>query len=242
MRFPSVGRCGTWRSAARVRQGSGVDSRSASGQPVALFVSVLLLVAVAVAGVALAGPDVLAPDANSMAASEEPTVPAERPEAGEESANETYLREALGDEFEIDGNEVVAESADGLPGGLTAFATVVVEPAEEDELACEDLDGPAPGDDGVLMTECEERSVTGRTVLVETESARHSASGSNFGERTVRHQRADRTVVVVQLSVLGRPSDGSTAKLEEDVSAWLASMEEALIAAALDERMRMTAT
>lgn len=214
-----------------------MDSRSAAGQPIALLVSVLLLLGVAVVGVAVAGPDVLEPDANSRAALEEPTVPAEEPEEGEESANETYLRDALGDDFEIDGNEVIAESAGGLPEELTAYATVVVQPAEDDELACEE----AAADEAETV-ECEERSVTGRTVLVEAASARHSASGSNFGERTVRHLRGDGNVVIVQVSVLGRPSDGSTTELEEDVGDWLSSLEDALIAAALDERMRASAT
>lgn len=214
-----------------------MDSPSAAGAPVALLVSALLLLGVAVVGVAAAGPDVLAPDANSMAAPEEPTVPAEEPEEGEESANETYLRDALGDDFEIDGNEVIAESAEGLPEELTAYATVVVQPSEDDELSCEE-----PAADEAETVDCEERSVSGRTVLLETASARHSASGSNFGERTVRHLRADGDVVIVALSVLGRPSDGSTTELEEDVSEWLASLEEALIAAALDERMRASAS
>ena len=221
-----------------MRKGAAVDSRSAGGQPVALIVSVLLLLGVAVVGVAAAGPDVLAPNANSMAAPEEPTLPAEQPEEGEESANETYLREALGDEFEIDGNELITESADGLPEELTAYATVVVQPAEDDELACEESAADEAG-----TVECEERSVTGGgTVLVETASARHAASGSNFGERTVRYLRADGSVVIVQLSVLGRPSDGSTTELEDDVDEWLTSLEEALIAAALDDRMRESAT
>jgi hypothetical protein len=220
-----------------VRKGAAVDSRSAAGQPIALLVSVLLLLGVAVVGVVAAGPDVLAPDANSMAAPEEPTVPAEEPEEGEESANETYLRDALGSDFEIDGNELIADSADGLPEELTAYATVVVQPAEDDELACEE----AAADEAETV-ECGVRSVTGRgTVLVETASARHSASGSNFGERTVRHLRPDGNVVIAQLSVLGGPSDGSTAELEGDVSDWLASLEEALIAAALDDRMRPAA-
>lgn len=215
-----------------------MDSRDAAGQPVALIVSVLLLLGVAVVGVAAAGPDVLAPDANSMAAPEEPTVAAEQPEEGEASANETYLRDVLGEAFEIDGNEVVAESPDGLPDDLTAYATVVVQPAEDGELACAE----AAADDAATV-DCEQRSVSGRgTVLVEAASARHSASGSNFGERTVRHLRPDGQVVIVQLSVLGRPSDGSTTALEEDVGEWLSSLEEALIAAALDDRMRAPAT
>ena len=228
---------GTWREHLPVRKGAAVDSRSAGGQPVALIVSVLLLLGVAVVGVAAAGPDVLAPNANSMAAPEEPTLPAEQPEEGEESANETYLREALGDEFAIDGNELIAESADGLPEELTAYATVVVQPAADDELGCEE------SADEAGTVECEERSVTGGgTVLVETASARHAASGSNFGERAVRYLRAEGTVVIVQISVLGRPSDGSTTELEDDVDEWLTSLEEALIAAALDDRMREPAT
>ena len=217
-----------------------MDSRSDAGGPVALIVSVLLMLGVAAGGVALSSPDVLAPGADSMTAPEEPTVPAEEPEEGEQTANETYLREALGSDFEIEGNELVAEGADGLPQELTAFATVIVQPSEDDELSCDDDDDEtATGDDGTVMTECEERIVDGRgTVLISTATARHSASGSNFGETTVRHLRADGNLVIVRLSVLGRPSDGSTTELEEDVSAWLESREETLISAALDDRMR----
>ena len=38
--------------------------------------------------------------------------------------------------------------------------------------------------------------------------------------------------------MLGKPAEGSTTELEEDVAAWLKSLEEALISAALDDRMR----
>ena len=218
------------------------SSSDRAGPPIALLATLLLLLGVTALGAALAGPDVLSPAANSPEAQQDPTVPAEEPEEGVESANETYLREALGDEFEIEGNELIAESGDGLPEELTAYATVVVQPSEDDELSCDDAE-PAPDGDGAAsgtaMTECEERAVPGRgAVLVGFAAARHSASGSNFGESTVRHLRADGTVVIVMLSVLGRPSDGSTSELENDVAEWLRSYEEALISAALDERMR----
>lgn len=214
------------------------SSRDRVGPPLALVASLLLLLGVTALGAAVAGPDVLSPTANSAPAQQDPTVAAEEPEEGEESANETYLREALGDDFEIEGNELIAETADGLPEELTAYAMVVVQ-SSEDELTCDDEDEPAPGDDGAVMTECEERTIPGRgAVVVGFAAARHSASGSNFGETTVRHRRDNGSVVVVTLSVLGRPSDGSTSELEEDVAAWLQSFEERLITAALDDRMR----
>lgn len=119
---------------------------------------------------------------------------------------------------------------------------MVVQASRDDELTCDDDDEPAPGDDGALTVECEVRLVPGRgTVLVSSAAARHSAAGSNFGETTVRHVRADGAVVVVTLRVLGRPSDGSTTDLERDVAAWLREQKEALISAALDVRMRAAA-
>jgi hypothetical protein len=210
-----------------------VTSSDRAGPPIALLATLLLLLGVAGLGAVAAGPDVLSPAANSTAAQQDPTVAEEEPEEGEESANETYLREALGDDFEIEGNKLIAESGEGLPEELTAYATVSLVQVGDGEFRC----GDSAADDAEVV-ECEDRSVSGRTVRVETTAARHSASGSNFGERTVRYLRDDGYLVVVQLSVLGRPSDGSTTELEEDVSDWLASLEEALVTAALDDRMR----
>ncbi len=79
------------------------------------------------------------------------------------------------------------------------------------------------------------------TVLIETVAPRHSASGSNFGEVSIFYLHEDGYVIVVQIFVLGKPAEGSTTEIEQDVSDYLASLEEALIAAAVDDRVRAPA-
>lgn len=207
-----------------------MTSPKGAGLPVALLVSVLLMLGIAIVGVA-AGPDVVSLDLDSRSAPVEVTTPEEEPAEGAETANETYLREVLGDDFEIEGEELTANNLDGLPAELVAHASITLTAPPDGAFTCENI---------VESTEsaCEERHVSGDTFLVETTQARHSAAGSNFGELTIRYLRDDGDLAIVQLFVLGKPAEGSTAELQQDVTDYLASQEDALIAAALDERMR----
>lgn len=197
------------------------------GAPIALFLSVVALIVVAALGIAVASPDTEVSDTSPAA-----TAP---PAAGDEEENDAIarqnlldLQEALGDEYAVAGEELVSSTAPGLPAELTASATVTVLPDSGQPFAC-----PAADPQGSCRKEADD-------LLIESAGAIHSAAGSNFGARTVRHHRANGEIVVVQLSVLGRPAAGSTSELEDAVRAWLTSMEPKLITAAQDDRLVVT--
>jgi hypothetical protein len=205
-----------------------VSSRPGDGgQPIALFLSVLALIVVAAAGITVASPDTDVSDSSPTAAAS--------PAAGDEEENDAItrqnlldLQEALGDAFAVAGEELVSLTAPGLPPDLTASATVTVLPDSGQPFAC-----PAADPQGSCRKD-------GDDLLIESAGAIHSAAGSNFGARTIRHHRSNGEIVVVQLSVLGRPAAGSTYELEDAVRAWLTSMEPTLITAAQDDRLVVT--
>lgn len=192
-----------------------------AGLPAALLVSLLLMIGVAAVGTA-AGPDVVAGRPTA------PQVPAQPP-----TTNEAVLREALGEAFEVRDGQVVAERLEGLPIELAAHANVSVVPAGASSFACAPADAP-----GTCRAE---RVAPGVAVYIVTSEAVHSAAGSNFGETTVRHERAG-FLARVQLSVLGKPAGGSTPELERTVRDWLKAIEPRLIAAATDERLKVPDT
>lgn len=216
------------------------SSRDGAGLPVALLVSVLLLIGVGAFGAA-AGPDVVSSDLDARAAPDEVTVPGEEPSEGEATANETYLHEALGGDFAIEGDELVANDIDGLPADLVAHASIGFVLPRDGAFSCDNL-GTTEGivGEGNEVVDCAERDTAQGTVLIETLGPRHSSSGSNFGEVSVYHVHTGGYVTVVQVFVLGKPVEGSTTELERDVGDYLESLEEALIAAALDDRSRPT--
>ena len=214
------------------------------GPPIALFLSVLALVVVACVGILVAGPDTDVADTagRAPAASPEPggsasasasAAPGSTPDVEEIDgivrANLTYLQQTLGDEYVIEGGELVAQTAEGLPAELSALATVTVLPDDGQPFAC-----PAADAEG----SCTENDLTdGTKSMIESAGPIHSAGGSNFGALTVRVERVNGETVVVQLSVLGKPSGGSTTELEDAVHDWLKSMQDRLLAAAQDARL-----
>ncbi len=131
-------------------------SSDGAGLPVALLVSLLLLIGVAGIGLA-AGPEVISPDLDSRAVPQEVTVPEEKPSQGEQTANETYLREALGDDFEIEGDELTATNIDNLPADLVAHASIGFVLPREGAFTCDNTGA----DEGLAghNAECEERLI-----------------------------------------------------------------------------------
>lgn len=223
-------------SAVRVRKGAAVTNKAEGGQPLALFASVLALLAVAVIGIAVAGPDT--DTSSSPVAQSAPTPspqPSGTPDAEENDGiarqNLTHVQEILGDEYVIEGGELVAHTAAGLPPELSALATVTVLPDDGQPFTCpDDPEGS-----------CTENDLSdGTKDIVEASGAIHSAGGSNFGALTIRHERTNGEIVVVQLSVLGKPSRGSMTELEDDVRTWLKSKLDRLVAAAQDNRLAVS--
>lgn len=208
------------------------------GAPLALFVSILLMIVVAGVGIAAASPDTEFPSMREVVLDSDPDQSATQPAAGASSepatpsANEQYLAEDLGAEFVVQGEEAVAERAEGLPDETTAHATVSVLSGSSDPFAC--------AKDTETVT-CREDTVDGKKILVETQSALNSAAGSNFGQITVHFRRDSGEDVIVVLNVLGKPSGGSTPELVRDVEAWLEAMEDLVVKAAIDDRMTVLA-
>ena len=205
------------------------------GAPIALFVSVLALIAVAAIGVAVAGPDTeFASSVESAQPGATPTpqpssTPDEEESDGLSRQNLLYLQEILGDDYVVEGDELVAQTAEGLPPEVSALATVTVIPDDGQPFAC-----PAADPQG----SCTENDLSdGTKLIIEEAGPIHSAAGSNFGALTVRRERSNGDIVVVQMSVLGKPSGGSTTELEDAVTAWLKTIQDRLIAAAEDDRM-----
>jgi len=207
---------------------------SDGGQPVALFASVLALIAVAAVGVAVVSPDTDVSESTSAQPVATPSpqpssTPDEEENDGLSRQNLTYLQETLGDEYVIEGDELVAQTAEGLPPEVSALATVTVLPDDGQPFAC-----PVADPQG----SCTENELSdGTKMIIEKAGSIHSAAGSNFGALTVRRERSNGDTVVVQMSVLGSPSGGSTTELEDAVRAWLRTIQDRLVAAAQDDRM-----
>jgi hypothetical protein len=204
------------------------------GRPLALFGSVLALLVVAVIGIAVAGPDTSSSPVAQSSATPAPQpsgTPDEEDNDGIARQNLTYVQEILGDEYVIEGEELVAHTAAGLPPELSALATVTVLPGDGQPFTCPD----------VQEGSCTENNLSdGTKEIVEASGAIHSAAGSNFGALTIRLERTNGEIVVVQLSVLGKPSSGSTTELEDEVHAWLKSNLDRLVAAAQDTRLAVS--
>ncbi|HVE27539.1 MAG TPA: hypothetical protein VNC22_19160 [Sporichthya sp.] len=210
------------------------------GQAIALLGSVLALVVVAAGGIAVASPDLGSPKVTYSGTSE--PAPTGEPAAattdedeadGIARANLTYLRATLGDAFVIEGGQLVAHSAEGLPPGLSALGTVTVLPYDGQPFAC-----PAAPEPHGSCTENE--LPDGTKDILETAGVLHSAEGSSFGAITVRYQRANRETVIVALSVLGKLPGGSTSDVEDAVRSWLKAQHEKLLAAAQDDRLAVS--
>jgi hypothetical protein len=214
-------------------------SSEGTGLPIALLVSLLLLIGVAGIGIA-AGPDVVSPDVDEMAAPEELTLPEEEPARGEETADggsRTYLRDALGESFREDPTVLTlipgSAAARGLPDGFAGIGQAGVQ--ETTDTLAQQCPVPLPGSEDT----CGIRTLAeGIQVAVQELRLQDLDDGQSFAQLAVYFIQPGGDLVQATLTAIGefRPSD-DIAALADQASTWLARFEDALIKAATDPRM-----
>lgn len=213
-------------------------SRDGAGLPVALLVSVLLLIAVAAFGIA-AGPDVASrPSASAQAEAEPAAEPAAEPEPAQPGTNLSHLREALGDGFREDPTvlKVVPGSpaATGLPAGFDGVGQIAVQEATA-TLAeqCPVIDSGSPDT-------CEVRTLAGGAeVAVQLQQLQELDSDQGFATIAIYFIQPGGDLVQASVTAIGEvtPADDVEA-LAEQIGDWLAQFEDALTRAATDPRMQ----
>ncbi len=195
---------------------------SRNAPPLALFVSVLLMLGVAVGGIAAAAPDV---------------APTEREVLAEVDArNRAVLREILGDGFREDPTILTVVPggpvAEGLPLGFAGVAQAGVRPATGTlREQCPEPAGPEE--------KCKVRRLAdGTDVVVHSQPMRVLDGGLALAALAVHLIQPDGNLVQVSVGVTGPVTHAAdTPGLTQQLGTWLDQFERKLLRAAADPRM-----
>ena len=207
------------------------NSRDGAGLPVALLVSVLLLIGVTGVGIA-AAPEVVTSAASPAAASD----PAVDSESARPGSNLSYLLEALGEGFRGDPTvlKVVPGSptATGLPAGFEGVGQATL------QTTTGTLSEQCPLIDSGSPDTCEVRTVADAEVAVQVHYLQELDSDQGFATIAIYFLRPDGDLVQTSVTAIGEVTASDDVEaLSEQIADWLAQFEDPLIEAATDPRM-----